>query len=259
MAVPNLHGVFERGAAGADELLVLGPTLGTATRLWDGVLARARQAGLTASVLRFDPPGHGASDPASGPFTIAEFADAVLELVDAHGGGSFHYVGISMTGTVGVELGVRHSDRLRSLGLIATGARIGDAATWDERAELVRTAGTAAVVDGTRDRWFTAATLAEHPVEVAAALADVAATDDESYALCLEALRDFDRTADLASITAWTWTVSGSADSGTTPESMAAMAAAIPDARSYELPGAHQLPVSHPEELARLLVAAVNR
>ena len=82
MTVPRLLGSFAPGTAAgaANPLLVLLPSLGTATTLWDGVVAALRADPRTAGlrILRVDLPGHGASPPAPGPVSIPELAEAVL-------------------------------------------------------------------------------------------------------------------------------------------------------------------------------------
>ncbi|HVE29811.1 MAG TPA: 3-oxoadipate enol-lactonase, partial [Mycobacteriales bacterium] len=63
---------------GRGPLLLVGPAIGTsAATLW------ARCAGELAEhfeVIGWDLPGHGASTPATEPFSIAELADGVLRL-----------------------------------------------------------------------------------------------------------------------------------------------------------------------------------
>ena len=65
--------------------------------------------------------GRGAGDSASapGPFTLAQYADDVCGMADALGIDRFRYVGLSMGGATGYELGLRHADRLESMVLVA--------------------------------------------------------------------------------------------------------------------------------------------
>ncbi len=64
------------GPAGGDTLLV-GPSLGTAvSSLWGEAAALL---GARFRVLGWDLPGHGASEPASGPFTLDQLADELLD------------------------------------------------------------------------------------------------------------------------------------------------------------------------------------
>ena len=173
------------GAANA-RLIVLGPSLGTTTAIWDAVAFGLAE---TYRVLRFDLPGHGFSPAATEPFSMSELGDAVLDLVDSVGGGSFYYAGDSMGGGVGMALAADHPDRV--LGLVAFCAarelqRTLRAGTT--RAAQVRASGTASVVASSASRWFAPGYLEREPAAGSAALDRLLEIDDESYALCCEAL-----------------------------------------------------------------------
>jgi pimeloyl-ACP methyl ester carboxylesterase len=121
-------------------LLVLGPAQGTsAATLWTATAA----SGLTDvfDVLAWDLPGHGHNRSVSdGPATVAELAAGVLAVVDdvqAHRddpGAPFAYAGVSVGGSVGLQLVLDAPHRVSSVvvlgtvvipdGLEETGARI---------------------------------------------------------------------------------------------------------------------------------------
>jgi len=254
MTVPRLLGSFAPGTApdAANPLLVLLPSLGTATTLWDGVVAALRADARTAGlrILRVDLPGHGVSPAVPGPVSIPELAEAVLAVVDEAGGGGFHVAGVSLGGVIALELAVAHPERVQSLVMSCSGARIGTAQGWADRAAQVRASGTASLVTASAGRWFAPGFLdrdAGGPgARTLTALVDV---DDDSYACCAEALADFDRTADLAALAVPTLAISGEHDTVTTPASMADLADDIPGARHIALDGASHLAVL--EEPAR--------
>lgn len=268
MTVPRLLGSFAPGAApaAANPLLVLLPSLGTTTALWDGVVARLRADERTAGlrILRIDLPGHGVSPAASDAFTIGELADAVLAVVDEAGGGAFHVAGVSLGGTVALELAVAHPDRVRSLVLSCSGARIGTPDGWIERAASVRASGTASLVTGSAARWFAPGFLErEGGGPGARSLTTLVDIDDESYARCADALAEFDRNADLGGLGVPTLAISGERDAVTTPASMQDLADAVPGARHVALDGASHLAVlEEPAAAAELIaqhVAAAER
>ena len=117
------------GPAGGETLLV-GPSLGTAVAsLWG---AAAALLGERYRVLGWDLPGHGASSPASGPFSLAELADAVLDAV----GSPFHYAGVSVAGAVGLHLALTGDPRVLSTAVVCSGAKLGTRESWQERAAL---------------------------------------------------------------------------------------------------------------------------
>jgi 3-oxoadipate enol-lactonase/4-carboxymuconolactone decarboxylase len=258
MTRPRLIGTVGavRSAVPAPELIVLGPSLGTTAALWDDAAAELA-AGLR--VLRFDLPGHGASPAATAPFTIAELADAVIDLVDSIGGGAFHYAGVSAGGAVGLELALRHPDRVSTLAVVCAAARIGSAEGWAERAQRVRASGTASLVSLSAERWFAPGYLDGNPQAGGAELSRLVEVDDESYALCCEALAAFDAREAVRGITSPTLIVAGEFDIATPPEQLEALAATIPGAAYALLRGVAHLPAREsPRELCALIRSRIG-
>ena len=241
------------GAADA-LLLVLGPSLGTTSTIWDAVAL-----GLSADyrVLRYDLPGHGFSPAATRPFSFDELAAAVLELVDSVGGGSFIYAGDSMGAAVGLTIAAHHPTRLDGLVALCASPRFGDAAGWTQRAAQVRASGTASVVSSSASRWFAPGYLERDPGPAATALDQLLQIDDESYALCCEALAEYDLTPDASRIRVVTLVVAGEFDIATPPAEVEKLAALIPGARYEVIEGAAHLPVLERPEAAERLVRSV--
>jgi len=246
-----------RSRSAATPLLVLGPSLGTTASTWDAALPLLTQE---HRVLRVDLPGHGLSPAARSPFTVGDLAEAVVTLVDSVGGGRFAYAGVSLGGAVGIELALGgHSTRLDALALVCSGARIGDSATWERRAALVRAEGTVSLVDGSARRWFAPSFAEREGRTVARALAGLVEVDDESYALCCEALAGFDRSREAGQITVPALVVTGDADTVVTDADGEALAAALPRGEHLVLGGvAHQANLEAPQRLARAVMALVR-
>ncbi len=82
MAKPIIKAVLlsPQRTLGEKPLLVVGPSLGTSTVLWTETAALL---GNDFDVIGWDLPGHGVSPAASETFSVAELADAVVELVDS--------------------------------------------------------------------------------------------------------------------------------------------------------------------------------
>jgi 3-oxoadipate enol-lactonase/4-carboxymuconolactone decarboxylase len=258
MNPPRLRGAFAPGAAPAahQDLLVLLPSLGTTSELWDGVVARLRADPVTATlrVLRVDLPGHGASPPAHDPFTVADLAEAVLAVVDEAGGGAFHAAGVSLGGAVALELAATHPARVRTLTMCGSGARIGTPEGWAERAAGVRSSGTASLVAASATRWFAPGFPARDQRAAARALDALTGVDDESYARCAEALARFDRSAGSATIAVPTLLISGGHDAVTPPASMDELAEALPRAVHVTIASAgHLAPLEAPADVAALV------
>src|SRR5262245_22463941 len=84
--------------------LILGPSLGTAMRVWDHQMPALTRR---HRVLRYDLPGHGGSRPAPKVSTVDDLADLVEQLADAQGWETFDYAGLSLGGAVGATLASR--------------------------------------------------------------------------------------------------------------------------------------------------------
>ena len=252
MTEPIVRCIVESSTTPDGPLIVLGPSLGTTTALWDGVVGALSEK---HRVLRFDLPGHGISPAATAPFTVGELAASVLAAVDAAGGGSFSYAGISLGGAVGLELALRYPDRVQSLAVICSGAKVGTADAWNERATQIRASGTPSQVRGSSERWFAAGFLERDPSAGSKALETLMEVDDESYALACEALAAFDVRDALGDIRTPTLCVAGEHDAPTPVAVLAELADGIPGARLETIPGVAHLPAYEaPDVVAGLLL-----
>lgn len=239
--------------AGNAPLLVLGPSLGTSTILWeDAVPALAREYRAVA----WDLPGHGASAPATGSFTVADLADAVAEAVD----GPFLYAGVSLGGAVGLALALRHPHRVTAAAILASGAKLGEADAWRERAAQVRAQSTSSLIVASAQRWFAPDSVARRPELSGRLLHALQDADDESYALCCEALAAYDVRNDLARIDAPILAVWGTHDA-VAPESKAReIAEGVRRGHTHEIAdAAHLPPAEQPEAVASVLVDFFSR
>jgi 3-oxoadipate enol-lactonase len=219
-------------------VLVLSNSLGTTLELWDPQLDA-----FTAHfrVLRYDRRGHGRSAVPHGPYTIAELGTDVSELLDSLALERVSYCGLSIGGMDGMWLAVNTPERIERLALCSTSAYLGPPQGWEERAELVRANGTAAVADGTMERWFTAGFRASARETVARFRAMVASTPSEGYAGCCEAIRDWDFREEVSRVQAPTLVLSAEDDPSTPPAHGRLIADAVPGSRFEVLPGAAHL------------------
>ncbi|HEY4224752.1 MAG TPA: alpha/beta fold hydrolase [Pseudolysinimonas sp.] len=236
-------------------LLVLGPSLGTSTELWDEAAAFLPKFRL----LRWDLPGHGRSAPASSAFSVADLADAVLALVDSLGEASVGYAGVSLGGAVGLELALRHPDRVRALSVVCSGARISTPDAWTARAAVVRSEGTASLIDASAGRWFAPGALERIPDITSRLLATLAEVDDESYARCCEALADYDVAALLPEIERPVQAVWAEFDRVAPRASAEEVAIGVRSGRSARVAAASHLAVAErPDAVASLIDAFVT-
>ena len=248
MSVPTILGFPEPAAVDTADrpLIVLGPSLGTTTRIWDPIAAALADG---FRVLRYDLPGHGASPAATRAFSMSDLAGAVLQLAESVDGGPFFYAGDSLGSAIGLTLAAEHPDAVLGLVAFCAGATFGTPDGWRARASLVRASGTSAVVGLSTIRWFApgyldregeSASGSRPGAEELARLADV---DAESYALCCDALAEYDFGAAAGSMRVRTVCAAGEFDVASLPQEVEALSRLIPGSRYVVVAGAGHLPV----------------
>jgi 3-oxoadipate enol-lactonase len=232
-------------------LLVLSNSLGTTTRLWDPQL-EAFSAGFR--VLRHDHPGHGQSPVPDTPVSVEEIASAVLELTD---GERFSFCGLSLGGMVGMCLAATAPERIETLTLCCTGAKLGTREDWLERAATVRAEGTGVLVDRLRERWFTPSF--RDTATAQSYLADLLTIEPEGYARCCEAIGAFDFRDRLDEIEAPTLVIVGEEDPVTPPEVVETLSDGIPRSETVVVPhAAHLANVEQPEAVTAAVLQEVR-
>lgn len=246
---------------GDHPLLVAGPSLGTSTILWNRV---ASLLGNDYDVVAWDLPGHGVSPAATETFDVADLADAVVDLVDSIAPGeNFHCAGVSLGGATGLQLGIKHGERLKSLSVQNSGAKIGTPEGWLERAETVRTQGTPVMIQGSAQRWFAPGFVDREPEFSSRLLHALRDADRFSYAFCCEALAAFDVRNELGSITVPTQVIAGALDGVATPAMAEEVAAGITagggTATAVTIEGiSHLAPAEAPAHVADLMRSLIS-
>ncbi|WP_285362831.1 alpha/beta fold hydrolase [Microbacterium sp. LMC-P-041] len=169
--------------------LVLGPSLGTSSSVWEGVTPLLSDR---YHVIAWDLPGHGGSAAAEVAFSIADLARSVAAGLRERGAASVYYAGVSLGGAVGVQLALEQSGFVNALAVVASGAKLGRPDAWHSRAAFVRANSTAAMREPSAERWFAPHTLARELSLPRRLLSELGVVDRESYSLCCEALAAYD-------------------------------------------------------------------
>jgi 3-oxoadipate enol-lactonase len=211
-------------------------SLGTTHELW-----RPQAEGLSSlfRIIRYDTRGHGKSDAPAGPYTIDMLGLDAIAILDATGVERAHVCGLSLGGLTAMWLAVNRPERVRSVVLSSTAARIGNAMMWEERIVQVRTAGVGPLADAAMARWFSPPFRAGHPDVVAAYHRMLSDTPASGYAACCEAIRDADLRPDINRIQAPALIIAGHHDPVTPPADAEDMHARIPNSRVALLDAAH--------------------
>ncbi|GAB4223100.1 MAG: 3-oxoadipate enol-lactonase [Spirochaetales bacterium] len=209
---PRIHYVLE----GPDKapVLMFSHSLASSTVMWEPQAEHFRRS---YRVLRFDTRGHGKSEAPEGPYTFQALADDVLALLDNLEIDRVHFVGLSMGGMIGQELGLRHPDRLLSLTLSDTSARTPPEATkvWEQRIQQVRREGLKPLLEGTMARWFTDSYRKARPAIYQAIEEQFLNTPVAGYIGCVQAIMKLDNLDKLSSIRTPTLVLVGEEDQGT--------------------------------------------
>jgi pimeloyl-ACP methyl ester carboxylesterase len=247
------------GVPGDGDLLVVGPSLGTSvTALWSSA---ARLLGDRFEVVGWDLPGHGHSAPVTTSFSVADLAVAVVGLTDplAGHGRRCWYAGVSAGGAVGLQAAL-DTGVFEGVAVIAASARIGEPTGWQERAALVRRAGTSVMVEGSAGRWFAPGFIDRHPDTAGALLTSLAETDAESYAGVCEALASFDVRDRLPGLDIPVVMMPGEHDGVVTVDQARATADAGPGMSLHVLAGCgHLPPAEDPAQTAAAIATLCTR
>lgn len=231
-------------------------SLGSNRSMWDAQISALTDI---ADVIAVDLRGHGRSPTLPGPYTIADLAEDVLHVADSNGVERMHLIGLSLGGAIAQWIAVHRPARVQTLSLICTSARFGNPEPWLDRAAGVRANGTESIADAVLSRWFTPALAARDADLVDHHRRIIAATSDEGYAGCCEAIAGWDNRADLSRISAPTLVIAGEHDPATPPADAAVIADGIARSALHILPAAaHLANVEQAGEVTRLLVGHIS-
>ena len=216
--------------------LVLSNSLGTTIALWEPQMSVFAK---NFRVLRYDSRGHGDTAVTPREYSIERLANDVIQLLDALRLHRVYFCGLSIGGMTGMWLGANAPKRLNKLVVCNTGAKLGNAESWNARIQAVRSGGTQSVAGSVIARWFTPEFREKEPEKVAKARQMIERTNAVGYMSSCAAVRDFDFRQKLGAIQVPTLIVSGAHDPVATPADGHALSAGISGAQYTELNAAH--------------------
>ena len=211
-------------------------------------------------VLRYDTRGHGRSGITPAPYSIELLADDAAGLLDALGIQAVHFVGLSMGGMIGQQLGARYPHKVLSLSLCDTASEMPPRSLWAERLAIAEQQGVAGLVDGTIKRWFTAPFIERSPTDIAKVRAFILSTDAQGYIGCASAVRDMAQTTLLLKIKPPTLILTGRQDPACTVEQATVLHRMI-DGSQFQIleDAAHLANIEQPAAFNRSLRAFIDR
>ena len=214
-------------------------------------------------VIAWNMPGYGGSDPLM-QMDFAALSGAVVALLDALGIATVHLVGQSIGGMIAQEVAIRSSDRVASLGLIATTPAFGG------RDDSFRQAFVAARL-GPLDAGADMATLAQQAIPAIIgpaasaemrqlAIAAMGRIDETTFRQVVSCLVTFNRRADQHRISQPCCLIAGSHDTNSPARVMAKMADGLANATFHIVDQAGHLVNSEcPKTVNTILTAFFNR
>ncbi|RXH56192.1 Beta-ketoadipate enol-lactone hydrolase [Granulicella sibirica] len=228
------------------ETVVLIHAVGYDLTYWDRQIEALQ---VDYNVVAFDLPGHGRSPKLTEDWTFDDAAVLVADLIERVSTGPVHLVGISFGGMIAQATALGRPDLIRTLTLIGTACTFPEEA-WKgmrARAELVRTAGMAAILQSSLERWFTPQTRAQRPDIIDRVTKTVLADDPAVHAAIWEMISGFDVHDRLEKVSCPVLVLVGEQDPSTPVETAFTLANAIPDSKVIVIPGSsHVVTVENP-------------
>lgn len=236
--------------------LLFSNSLGTDLRIWDAVTDALSDRWLC---IRMDKRGHGLSALGDAPITIERLAADALAVLDHFGVRRTVMVGVSIGGLIAQATYAARPDAFAGLMMCDTAAKIGTADIWQQRIDMVRTDGLAAMADTILQRWFAPAFHRDRPTDLAGYRQMLVRTPAEGYAAASAAIRDADLSGGTAAIRVPCVVICGANDGATPPDLVSAFAASLPAARYVELPDVGHLPsIEAPDAVVAQLKALLE-
>jgi len=211
-------------------------SIGTTRDLWQ---AQVPALVGTYRVIRYDARGHGTSTVPAGSYSIEQLAGDALAILDAEDVKQAHICGISLGGLTAMWLGVHAPDRVSSLVLANTAARIGSVQSWTDRIALVQERGMKGVAELAMKNWFSPGFHQQRPDVAAKFKTMVESCPTTGYLGCCAALRDEDLQEAIATISCPVLVIAGHTDVPTPPEALAFIHGRISGSKLLTLDAAH--------------------
>ncbi len=235
--------------------IIFSNALGTDLRIWDGVLQHL-PAGLR--LVRYDMRGHGQSDVPPGPYSMGALIGDVEAICDALDVKDAMFVGLSVGGMVGQGLAVKRLDLIRALVLSNTAAKIGTPGLWQDRIDLVRAQGLAALSEVMMQRWFGRHSQTGQIANQTRAMFE--ATPPEGYTGVCAAIAGSDFFTPTSGLRLPSLGIAGSEDGATPPDLVGETVALIPGSEFHIMRRLGHLPcVEDPGSYAKLLTDFATR
>lgn len=236
--------------------LIILHSLGTDRRMWQSQMA---DFSSMRRVIAIELPGHGGSVARPGEYSLDELGTDVLAIASEAGLAGFDVCGISLGGLIALWLAINAPDRVLSLVVSNTAARIGSRQFWSERIQAVSERGMAGVRAQVVPRFLTSDFPERDPETYARVESMFLSVDPTGYIGCCAALREADLSGEVRAITCPTLVIGGDHDLATPWAQAEELHRSIAGSRLEVVPGAaHLANLDRPHVFTDLVVTALE-
>ena len=243
---------------GTGDPVVLIHGVGSALDAWDGVIAAMSPE---RRYIRFDLRGHGRSSPTPSPYSLNDFVEDTIALLDHLQIARADLVGFSLGGLIAQAIALDHPRRLRKLALISTiaGRTLDEREQVRKRAETLKTGGAATHLSVAVERWFSDEFRKSHPDVLEARRKRSLDNNPETYAAAYQVLAGNDLADRLGAIVLPTLIMTGENDTGSSPRMARLIHDRIKGSQLQILPLLkHAVLLESPVQIAKLLENFLN-
>lgn len=258
LRLPTKLGRIRVEVRGDGETILFWPSLLMTGRMWT---AQAQEFEPDHRVILVDPPGHGGSEKLTAPFSFADCADTVADILDGVGVERAHFVGNSWGGMIGGTFAASYPDRIGRAVLMNCTASAAGMRQKVEYGLLLQMARALGGIRGPLTRSVLSAflgptTFRTRPEVVAFVRDATHRVDVDSAAWAVKSVvpRRPDQRALLARVSAPVLVVAGDEDATFPIEETIAMADAIPAAEVTVLDGVAHLAALENPRLVNTLI-----
>lgn len=209
------------------------------------------------TVVTFDTRGHGVSDVIEAT-TLQSLADDVVDILDALKIAKAHVCGISMGGITALALALQYPDRLNSIIVANSAAKIGTAESWFSRAQAVEANGLVDLVNTTHTRWFSPSFDYLHDALAQRTIQSLSTTQPKGYANACSALATADLRDQISKVNIPVLIIAGTQDPVTTVQDAEFMQQHIQRSQLATLDASHLSNIEQPHGFNQLIVNFVK-
>ena len=242
-----------QGVKGAP-VIMFSNSLGTDHSMWQAQVEALEEH---YQIVTYDTRGHGQSDVIADS-TLQHLAEDVVDILDALEIDKVHFCGISMGGITALALAIHHVERLHSITVANSAAKIGTAEAWIDRAKQVEQQGLADIVKTTHTRWFSEHFDYAHNILAQSIIQSLAVTPAQGYANACRALATADVREQLHQIHTPTLIIAGQYDPITTVQDAKFMQQVIVSSQLEVIAASHLSNIEQPQAFTQILLKFIR-